>query len=119
MIYQINHSEVIAKFSRYSREELNFVITDAHDAIEANPDNGKASYYADEIHYAAAEIRRRGGLPILSEAERTAKAMMIADGSICSVWIAFHSAPLRVRMFGKFGRDGLIAVQENHPEDVG
>lgn len=118
MAVQIDHDATIERFSTYSRDMLIFVIRDAQAAIEANKEGDKAGYYADEIHYAAAEIRRRGGLPILEEAESTARDMM-DDGSICSVWIAFHSVPLRRRMFAKFGRNGLIAVQEKYPEDVG
>lgn len=116
MAVQIDHDATIERFSTYSRDMLNFVIRDAQAAIEANKEGDKVGFYADEIHYAAAEIRRRGGLPILDEAEATATEMM-KDGSICSVWIAFHSVPLRRRMFVKFGRDGLIMVKADQPGD--
>lgn len=41
-------------------ESLRFIIRDCREAIAANPEGDKAGYYADEIHYAAAELRRRG-----------------------------------------------------------
>lgn len=43
-----------------SVESLRYVIADAAEAIKANPTNPNNGYYQDEIHYAAAELRRRG-----------------------------------------------------------
>jgi hypothetical protein len=43
----------------YDNESLKYIIQDCKDAIEAMPDNPKAGQYADEIHYCAAELRRR------------------------------------------------------------
>lgn len=40
-------------------QELNFIATDAREAMEANPSNLNNSYYADEIAYVASEKRRR------------------------------------------------------------
>lgn len=39
-------------------EELRYIIRDAQEAIAANPSGHNAGYYADEVCYAAAEIRR-------------------------------------------------------------
>ena len=38
---------------------LRFIIKDAGEAIAANPDGINSGYYADEIHYAHAELRKR------------------------------------------------------------
>lgn len=59
-IEQINHAEYQAKVKRMSEAQLAYVIKDATEAIEANPDGPKAGYYADEVHYAAMELKRRG-----------------------------------------------------------
>jgi len=57
---QINHNEYRAKAKRKSDDELWYTIKDAREAMEAMPEGPKAGYYADEIHYCAAELRRRG-----------------------------------------------------------
>ena len=41
--------------------ELQFIIKDAKEAIEANPENPNNGYYQDEIHYAVMELNRRKG----------------------------------------------------------
>ena len=55
----MDHSAYIAKTRTLSDAQLLYIIKDAREAIEANPDNPKAGHYADEIHYCAAEIKRR------------------------------------------------------------
>lgn len=42
-----------------SEAALRYIIKDANEAISANPDGVNAGYYADEIHYAHAELRKR------------------------------------------------------------
>lgn len=55
----MNHSEYIKKTKSMSDHQLLFIIKDCQEAITANPDNPKNSYYADEICYCGMEIRRR------------------------------------------------------------
>jgi hypothetical protein len=38
---------------------LDFIIADAKAAIDAMPDGENVGYYADEIHYAHAELKKR------------------------------------------------------------
>jgi len=56
---QMNHGMYQEKVKGQSDEALRFTIKDAGDAIAANPTGKKAGYYADEIHYAAGELRNR------------------------------------------------------------
>ncbi len=56
---QIDHSGYQKKVRRMSEEALRFVIKDAREAINANPDGHKAGYYADEINYCSMELSRR------------------------------------------------------------
>lgn len=58
---QINHNEYRAAAKRKTDEALRFTIKDAREAMEAMPEGPKAGYYADEIHYCAAELKRRYG----------------------------------------------------------
>lgn len=57
---QMNHRDYPRRLRARSVESLRFIIQDASAALRAYPHSGNASYYADEIHYAAAELRRRG-----------------------------------------------------------
>lgn len=55
----MKHAEY-QKFCRSRTEaELRFTIRDAQEAQEANPTNANNGYYADEVCYAAAELRSR------------------------------------------------------------
>lgn len=56
----IDHKAYQRKVKGYSDDQLWYVIKDAREAAEANPQGPKAGYYYDEIHYCAAELRRRG-----------------------------------------------------------
>jgi hypothetical protein len=56
----MNHSEYPKQLRQRSEAELRFIIKDAQEAQAANPSNPNNSYYADEVCYAAAELRRRG-----------------------------------------------------------
>lgn len=55
----MNHAEYQKKCRTKTEAELRYIIKDAGEAIEANPTGHKAGDYQDEIHYCAAEIRRR------------------------------------------------------------
>ena len=55
----MNHAEYQKNCKAKSEAELRYTIKDAREAIEANPEGHKAGYYQDEIHYCAAELRRR------------------------------------------------------------
>lgn len=57
---QMNHRDYPRRLRARSVESLRFIIQDASEALRQYPHSGNASYYADEIHYAAAELRRRG-----------------------------------------------------------
>ena len=57
---EIDHAAYTAKVKTKTVAELNYIIADARAAILANPNGPKAGYYADEISYAAAELRDRG-----------------------------------------------------------
>lgn len=56
---EIDHAAYPDRLRSKTREELMFIIKDADEARRANPYSPKAGYYADEISYAAAELRRR------------------------------------------------------------
>lgn len=59
----IDHREYPKQLRSKTMPQLLFIIKDAREAIEAMPDGHKAGFYADEIHYAAAEIKRRREQP--------------------------------------------------------
>jgi hypothetical protein len=56
---QINHTEYMNKVKTLTEESLQYIITDAKQAIEAMPFGAKAGYYMDEIHYCVMEMNRR------------------------------------------------------------
>lgn len=41
--------------------ELRYTAKDANEAATVNPTGENAGYYADEVHYALAELKRRQG----------------------------------------------------------
>ena len=57
--YEINHEFYQRRVRGLSDEQLRWIIQDATEAMEAMPDSPKAGYYADEVSYCAAELRRR------------------------------------------------------------
>jgi hypothetical protein len=59
MSKEIDHAAYMKKVKGMSEESLRFVIRDAREAIAALPSGPKAGYYADEIHYCAAELAKR------------------------------------------------------------
>lgn len=61
----MDHGAYRAQLKRKSIPELLFIIRDANQAIEANPDGPNAGYYADEVHYAATEWKFRKPVGII------------------------------------------------------
>ncbi len=59
MLKQMDHKRYPASLKSKSDTALYFIMRDAREAIKANPENPNAGYYADEVHYAAMELRRR------------------------------------------------------------
>ena len=57
----IDHTAYRKKVKRMSEDQLRYTITDAREAAEAMPFGPKAGYYWDEVHYCAAELKRRFG----------------------------------------------------------
>jgi hypothetical protein len=55
----MNHGEYQRKLKNKTMPELRFILKDANEAISVNPNGCNSGYYADEIHYAAAELKRR------------------------------------------------------------
>ncbi len=58
---KMDHTEYPKRLKKKSDDALRFIIKDAGEAIKANPDSEKSKngYYADEINYAAMELKRR------------------------------------------------------------
>jgi hypothetical protein len=63
MKVEIDHAAYQRKVRKMSELSLKFIIKDATEAINANPDGPKAGYYADEINYCCDELHRRRQLP--------------------------------------------------------
>jgi hypothetical protein len=57
--YEIDHKSYQKRVRALSEEQLRWIIQDASEALKAMPDSPKAGYYADEVSYCAAELRRR------------------------------------------------------------
>lgn len=55
----IDHTNYPKALKAKPDEALHFIIKDCREAIEANPGNEKAGYYADEISYCAMELHLR------------------------------------------------------------
>ena len=55
----MNHTTYPAKLKNKSKSELNFIIQDCQESINALPDNPNNSYYADEICYCGMELKKR------------------------------------------------------------
>jgi len=55
----MNHAEYPKYLKRKTVAELRFIATDAREAMEAMPHGENAGFYADEVHYAAMELRNR------------------------------------------------------------
>ena len=62
----MDHAGYQTNLKHKSFDELAFIIKDAREAENANPNGINSGYYADEVHYASAEIRRRQQLRTFS-----------------------------------------------------
>ncbi len=56
---QIDHTNYPKTLKTKSLESLKFIIKDCQEAIAANPENPKNSFYQDEICYCGMEIKKR------------------------------------------------------------
>lgn len=56
---KMDHTAYPKKLKSKSVAELRYIIQDATEAANANPQGANCGYYLDEVHYAAAELRRR------------------------------------------------------------
>jgi len=56
---KMDHAAYQRGLKRKSIDQLRFIIQDAREASEANPEGENAGYYIDEMHYAYAELQRR------------------------------------------------------------
>ena len=57
----MDHGAYPKALRKKSEAELRYIIKDAGEAVKALPDGVNAGYYADEVLYAATELRRREG----------------------------------------------------------
>ena len=57
---QMNHAEYQKNLKKKNEDQLRYIIKDARETVEAMPMGENAGYYADEIHYAAMELKGRG-----------------------------------------------------------
>ncbi len=55
----MDHAAYQSKLKKVAHETLRFILEDAREAVDAQPQGENAGYYMDEVHYAAAELRRR------------------------------------------------------------
>ena len=55
----MNHTDYPKSLKTKSVESLKYIIKDASEAINANPENENNGYYQDEINYCCNEINRR------------------------------------------------------------
>lgn len=60
MLKTMNHSDYQKSLKKKSIEQLLFIAKDAGEALNTNPNNPNNGYYADEIHYTVAELKRKG-----------------------------------------------------------
>ena len=56
----MNHAEYQKRCRTMSPIALRYTITDCQETLRHDPHGKNAGYYADEIHYCAAELKRRG-----------------------------------------------------------
>lgn len=91
---KIDHKEYPKRLRKKSVDELKFIIKDAQEAMKANPDSEKSKngYYADEVNYAAMELKRRkdGGKQEVDESnnmnQEGYKYYVVVDDNIESGW---------------------------------
>jgi hypothetical protein len=74
---KMNHAAYQARLHSLPPEALRFIIKDAQEAIDAMPLGPNSGYYADEVHYAAAELHKRAVQAVSRETDyRLALAQM-------------------------------------------
>ncbi len=56
---KMDHANYPRQLKHKPVESLRFIIRDANEAIAAHPTGENAGYYADEVLYAASELKRR------------------------------------------------------------
>jgi hypothetical protein len=61
MAKTMDHSAYPKRMRSKTDAELRYIIKDASEAQAANPQGENNGYYADEVCYAAQELRRRDG----------------------------------------------------------
>ena len=62
---RIDHTEYPKSLKTKTEKELRFIIRDANEEIELNPNNENNSYYADEVCYACNELKRRTKIKLI------------------------------------------------------
>ena len=55
----MSHNLYMAACKTRTTEQLEYVVSDAREALAAMPDGINAGFYADEIHYNSMELRFR------------------------------------------------------------
>lgn len=55
----MDHAAYRRRLRKATPAELRFIIKDALEAMAAMPSNPNCGYYADEVSYAAMELKRR------------------------------------------------------------
>ncbi len=56
----MDHNQYPKQLKNKTEDQLRFIIKDATEAIEANPQNPNNGFYQDEICYCASELHKRG-----------------------------------------------------------
>lgn len=56
----MDHGRYQKDLKKKDESSLRFIMKDAFEAIQANPNNPNNGYYQDEICYAGMELKRRG-----------------------------------------------------------
>ncbi len=59
MLKKMDHDKYQRDLKRKTDDELRYIIKDAREAEEANPQGPNAGYYADEVNYASMELTKR------------------------------------------------------------
>ena len=59
MTKYMDHNLYKAGLKNRTKDSLLYALNDAQEAIRAQPDGVNAGFYADEVHYLAAELKIR------------------------------------------------------------
>jgi hypothetical protein len=95
----IDHAAYQAKVRTLSDAALHYAIRDASAAIKAHPTGHKAGYYQDEIHYCAAELRRRGhrSNPETNPRRKGSRRVRVDEAASRLAWWRWHHNPPKTR----------------------